>query len=434
MARVRDVFDPQPRLQSREDLSGRRALRRSRVGRMSVETIAQTLGGVRARRPRGERSTAATRSPAWGCRRSAPTSRSRRSSLDRDRRRRAGRSDDRGRERCDAARARDASARARHVRAVRRAAIGQRDGRRYARRRLARTAPASLRTPARFRHRFGRGAGRRDDRARGRHGREERLRLRYEPALRRLVRHARGARADQPQDDRRAAGRAHVSLALARRDARTSACAIARLDRRSRRRILDRRASRTGSTATKATTGRLSVLFEGIARPRSNARRATCARRSVAPASPRRGSSTRARANRSSASSTRTPRTSASARSPIASTPFPTMSSSACDALQRSRRAIRTAPRYDRRRDERRHHFSRARSRRARPRDQDRDVRRRAARRASRAPSSIAGAHPKRALLAVWGAQPEAIDRMRALKERFDPGRILNRGRFIGGI
>jgi glycolate oxidase FAD binding subunit len=46
----------------------------------------------------------------------------------------------------------------------------------------------------------------------------------------------------------------------------------------------------------------------------------------------------------------------------------------------------------------------------------------------------IAGAHPKRPLLAVWGAQPEAIDRMRALKERFDPGRILNRGRFIGGI
>jgi glycolate oxidase FAD binding subunit len=46
----------------------------------------------------------------------------------------------------------------------------------------------------------------------------------------------------------------------------------------------------------------------------------------------------------------------------------------------------------------------------------------------------IAGAHPKRAMLAVWGAQPEAIPQMRALKERFDPGRILNRGRFIGGI
>jgi FAD/FMN-containing dehydrogenase len=46
----------------------------------------------------------------------------------------------------------------------------------------------------------------------------------------------------------------------------------------------------------------------------------------------------------------------------------------------------------------------------------------------------IAGAHPKRPLLAVWGAQPEAIEQMRALKARFDPARILNRGRFIGGI
>jgi glycolate oxidase FAD binding subunit len=46
----------------------------------------------------------------------------------------------------------------------------------------------------------------------------------------------------------------------------------------------------------------------------------------------------------------------------------------------------------------------------------------------------IAGGHPKRELLSVWGADPEAFDRMRALKERFDPARILNPGRFVGGL
>ena len=46
----------------------------------------------------------------------------------------------------------------------------------------------------------------------------------------------------------------------------------------------------------------------------------------------------------------------------------------------------------------------------------------------------IAGGHPKRELLAVWGADPENVDRMRALKNRFDPARTLNPGRFIGGL
>lgn len=34
----------------------------------------------------------------------------------------------------------------------------------------------------------------------------------------------------------------------------------------------------------------------------------------------------------------------------------------------------------------------------------------------------------------IWGATPETIDVMRALKEQFDPARILNPGRFVGGI
>jgi glycolate oxidase FAD binding subunit len=46
----------------------------------------------------------------------------------------------------------------------------------------------------------------------------------------------------------------------------------------------------------------------------------------------------------------------------------------------------------------------------------------------------VSGGHPKRDLLAVWGAEPESIDRMRALKDRFDPTRTLNPGRFIGGL
>ncbi len=52
------------------------------------------------------------------------------------------------------------------------------------------------------------------------------------------------------------------------------------------------------------------------------------------------------------------------------------------------------------------------------------------------APSAfvIAGAHPSRALLQVWGAAPAALERMRALKARFDPHGILNPGRFVGGL
>jgi FAD/FMN-containing dehydrogenase len=46
----------------------------------------------------------------------------------------------------------------------------------------------------------------------------------------------------------------------------------------------------------------------------------------------------------------------------------------------------------------------------------------------------IAGEHPSRPLLRVWGAAPDALDRMRALKDRFDPKHTLNPGRFIGGI
>lgn len=46
----------------------------------------------------------------------------------------------------------------------------------------------------------------------------------------------------------------------------------------------------------------------------------------------------------------------------------------------------------------------------------------------------IAGNHPSRQLLQVWGVDPPGIDRMRALKERFDPNFTLNPGRFVGGI
>jgi glycolate oxidase FAD binding subunit len=46
----------------------------------------------------------------------------------------------------------------------------------------------------------------------------------------------------------------------------------------------------------------------------------------------------------------------------------------------------------------------------------------------------IAGNHSHRPLLAVWGAQPDAIEQMRALKSRFDPKNTLNPGRFVAGI
>lgn len=36
--------------------------------------------------------------------------------------------------------------------------------------------------------------------------------------------------------------------------------------------------------------------------------------------------------------------------------------------------------------------------------------------------------------LPVWGSMPSGIDLMRALKRRFDPGRVLNPGRYVGGI
>ncbi|PZR58963.1 MAG: hypothetical protein DLM50_02590 [Candidatus Meridianibacter frigidus] len=46
----------------------------------------------------------------------------------------------------------------------------------------------------------------------------------------------------------------------------------------------------------------------------------------------------------------------------------------------------------------------------------------------------IAGQSPVRPSLNLWGELPPAIEKMRALKVLFDPARILNPGRFIGGI
>jgi hypothetical protein len=46
----------------------------------------------------------------------------------------------------------------------------------------------------------------------------------------------------------------------------------------------------------------------------------------------------------------------------------------------------------------------------------------------------IAGDAPMRASLRVWGEEPAAIEKMRAIKARFDPNGTLNPGRFIAGI
>jgi len=46
----------------------------------------------------------------------------------------------------------------------------------------------------------------------------------------------------------------------------------------------------------------------------------------------------------------------------------------------------------------------------------------------------IAGDHPHRIYLRVWGEAPPALGHMQALKARFDPHRTLNPGRFVGGI
>lgn len=46
----------------------------------------------------------------------------------------------------------------------------------------------------------------------------------------------------------------------------------------------------------------------------------------------------------------------------------------------------------------------------------------------------VSGNSPMRASLNVWGELPSGIERMRALKRRFDPRRTLNPGRFIGSI
>jgi glycolate oxidase FAD binding subunit len=46
----------------------------------------------------------------------------------------------------------------------------------------------------------------------------------------------------------------------------------------------------------------------------------------------------------------------------------------------------------------------------------------------------VASNHPHRMYLRVWGTDPPAVDRMRQLKERFDPKRTFNPGRFVGGI
>ena len=46
----------------------------------------------------------------------------------------------------------------------------------------------------------------------------------------------------------------------------------------------------------------------------------------------------------------------------------------------------------------------------------------------------VAGNHPHRAQLNVWGEAPEGIERMRELKRRFDPRNVLNPGRFVADI
>lgn len=46
----------------------------------------------------------------------------------------------------------------------------------------------------------------------------------------------------------------------------------------------------------------------------------------------------------------------------------------------------------------------------------------------------VSGDAAIRTALDPWGEPPEGIEKMRALKARFDPHRILNPGRFVGGI
>jgi glycolate oxidase FAD binding subunit len=46
----------------------------------------------------------------------------------------------------------------------------------------------------------------------------------------------------------------------------------------------------------------------------------------------------------------------------------------------------------------------------------------------------VACEHPHRVHLDAWGEPPASLDRMKALKARFDPNRTLNPGRFVGGI
>ena len=46
----------------------------------------------------------------------------------------------------------------------------------------------------------------------------------------------------------------------------------------------------------------------------------------------------------------------------------------------------------------------------------------------------VAGNHPSRSVLNVWGEAPDGLERMRELKKQFDPGNILNPGRFVAGL
>jgi FAD/FMN-containing dehydrogenase len=46
----------------------------------------------------------------------------------------------------------------------------------------------------------------------------------------------------------------------------------------------------------------------------------------------------------------------------------------------------------------------------------------------------VASRSAMRGQLQVWGARPNGFEKMQALKKHFDPKRVLNPGRFVGGL